>query len=298
MLIQKALPVDRFAKAAAHSRSPEFLKKRDEAIARLREWYKHPDINRRHMPCVWFGYGKDGMAVLLLLKMAGIKHFVSLVLRNGGDIAGHELIYPEFDRYFGQFNKVEYITQRRYIEYIYDYLTWGRAYGCKKKGSQELIDFFDWGAMYDSITYETVSRYQFAYGDSEDKIMNIWGERAAEGMERAFAIKNYGLFSLTDGNSKGMMSYYRALPIGDWKDIDVWALLVSENCPVSSVYSMHQLPQKSGRGAFPRTFWYCSPHIFSSTFYKWMAHYIPSQLKEMLDLFPEIQGRLREQPSK
>jgi hypothetical protein len=48
---------------------------------------------------------------------------------------------------------------------------------------------------------------------------------------------------------------------------------------------------KQGNKAFPRTLWYCTPEILCSQYHKWLAFYAPVQLKQLCELFPEIQAK-------
>lgn len=247
MEIIKALPMSRYAKAAAHSKSPEFKELVLSTISMLKEWRGNEHINQEIDPCLWFSHGKDGMATFLLLKMAGIE-FTALSIRNGGDVAGHELIYSDFNKYIGSYDEVIYETEHRLIDYIREGLEWGRSQKMTKKDKKTPIDFFDWGEMATIVYYHGAGKFHFRYGNGAGNILNMWGTRAAEGMERYYEIKNNGLLSHWDEDSKNSIPMSQGLPIGLWKDIDVWALLVQENCPVSPIYGMNAIAQKKGKG--------------------------------------------------
>ena len=160
----------------------------------------------------------------------------------------------------------------------------------KGEGGQPL-NFWDWGDVGTSISYESIYQFHHLYGDGNPNVMYMWGARGAEGMDRQFEIARAGMLQFHDQDKKDLLPWVRALPLGDWLDMDVWALLVENESPVSPIYSMHQIPQKKGK-PFPRTLWYCTPETLCSTYYKWMARYAPVQLKELCDLFPEITARM------
>ena len=284
MRIIDALPPEKYAKAAAHARTAEFLQKRDTSIRLIREWMRLPYINKKVPPALWFSYGKDSMAVSILLKMAGVG-FTPLTVHNGGDVPAHELIYEEWDRWFGHSGTI-FRTPYRYVEYIRELIDWGVANGITKKDGT-LVDFFDLGPLEEALLWNVSLRFDSTYAADQEDVVFFWANRGAEGMYKYYKLKQYGLLQRW-GGEKGGLPYFQAEPIGFWRDIDVWALLVSADAPISPVYSMHALPQRSGKNTFPQTLWYPSSVYMGSTFYKWMSHYCPSQLAEMLQLFPEI----------
>ena len=292
MKIIDALPPHRYAKAAAHARSDDFKRLKAKTIKRVQQWYADPRVNQNVLPGLWFGYGKDSMAGALILKLAGLD-FCHLTIDNGGDLPQHWLVKSEWEAFFGKdLFFEEYETDRTYPEIIRAYLDWGNAYGLTTKEGKPL-NFWDWGNVGKCITYEGLYQFHHLYGEGERNVMYLWANRGGEGMERAFEIQREGLLQLHDQDDKDLLPYIRALPIGEWKDIDVWALLISENSPISPIYSMHQIPQKKGNKAFPRTLWYCTPEILCSQYYKWLAFYAPAQLKELCKLFPEISLRFK-----
>ncbi|RAM47944.1 MAG: hypothetical protein C6Y22_30635 [Hapalosiphonaceae cyanobacterium JJU2] len=289
MRIVDALPPTRYASAAAHARTDQFKNLKAKTIKRVQQWYADPRVNQNVAPGLWFGYGKDSMATALILELAEL-NYTHLIIKNGADLPHHWLVETEWQEYLGEFYFEDYTTDRPFPNIIRAYLDWGNTYGVRTKEGK-LLNFWNWGAVAESITYEALYQFHHLYGEGEENVMYLWGNRAGEGMERAYEIAREGLFQFHDQNEKDVLPYIRALPLGDWKDIDVWALLVSENSPISPIYSMHQIPQKQGNKAFPRTLWYCTPEILCSQYYKWLAYYAPVQLKELCELFPEIQAR-------
>lgn len=287
MDISRALPVQKYAQAAAHSRSSEFRAKRDEAIANIRNWSKHPDVNKQFPPAVWFGYGKDAMAVSILLEAANID-FTALVILNGGDLPQHELVFPEFDRFL-DFRKIVFETELRYIEYLYDAKDWGLLNGMTTKSGQP-INYWDLGEMADMVYWDVDLRFWGEYEQFQPDVLYFSGRRAAESMERYYEVKNKGPMHRVGDKA---LEVWIAYPLYNWRDIDVWALLVSLNCPVSPVYSMHDIPQKGGKQAFPRTYWYPEPVLMNGQYFKWLARYAPAQLRELTECFPEIEVKLR-----
>jgi hypothetical protein len=294
MEISRALPTKKYVTAAAHAQTPEFKQKRDRAIANIRKWASHPSVNKRVVPAVNFGYGKDGMATVILLKMAGIP-FTSLTVVNGGDLPCHALVYPEFDRFIGNMKQVKYETEKRYVDYMVECLRWGQKNGMTKADG-DLIDYWDMGSMTDVFSWYIADRFWGVYGAPQNDILLFSGKRGAEAMDRFYLFKRQGPFHQVEHKSKeedSTYSYWAGYPLHDWKDVDVWALLVSHNCPISEIYSYHQIPQKGGKQAFPRTYWYAEPLLMNAQFYRWLAHYAPAQLKELIDFFPEIDERIK-----
>jgi hypothetical protein len=290
MRIIDALPPKRYAAAAAHARSDQFKALKAKTIARVQQWYADPRTNQNVLPGLWFGYGKDSMAGAIILKTAGLD-FCHLTINNGGDLPQHWIVQPEWEAFFGEnFYYEEYETDRTFTQIIRAYLDWGNLYGIRTK-EDKALNFWDWGGVTESITYEAIYQFDHLYGEGEKNVMYLWANRQGEGQERAFEIARAGMFQFHDQDDEKMLPYIRALPLGEWKDIDVWALLVSEDSPISPIYSMHQIPQKKGNKAFPRTLWYCTPEILCSQYYKWLAFYAPVQLKELCALFPEITTR-------
>jgi hypothetical protein len=286
--IVEALPLTRYASAAAHARTDKFLALKAKTIARVQEWYASLRVNQNVAPGLWFGYGKDSMATALILELADLD-YCNLIIKNGAELPQHYLVEPEWAEYIGEsFYYEEYETDDDFPLIVKKYLDWGNAYGLKTEAGKPL-NFWDWGDMGTSVSYETIYQFHHLYGEGEPNTMYMWGARGAEGMDRQFEIARAGMFQFHDQGNENL-PYIRALPLGDWLDIDVWALLVSEDSPISPIYSMHQIPQKKGK-PFPRTLWYCTPETLCSQYYKWMAFYAPVQLKELCELFPEIQVR-------
>lgn len=289
MDLQKALPADRYAKAIRRSKEASFAALVDETISDIQGWMTDSRINRKVKPAVWFSGGKDSTVLLCLLQMAGVD-FVPQSIDNGGDLPQHYAFIPELVDALGVGkNWVYYKTEKRMIEYRKQIKDWGNANGVLKKDGSP-IDFFDLGAMEDSYAWFVQDRFGWQHS-SADNVVYFFGVRGGEGMERAFEVKNQGKFQYRKDPKMIPAAYFRSLPIGNWKDLDVWAFLARESLPVSPVYSMHQLPQKDGRGAFPRTLHYCDSKILSATYYKWLSHYAPGLLSEMLQTFPEISAR-------
>lgn len=291
MEIIKALPIKKYAAAAAHARTREFKNKAKSAIANIREWVNAPGTNRTFPPAVYFGYGKDSMAMAILLKTAGVK-FTALTVLNGADLPAHELVFPDFDRFIGEMEHIIYRPEKRYIEYLAQYIYWGQD-NSVTKANGELIDFWDGGSMMPIVYWYTADRYWGEYGDFANDIVIFSGKRGAEAMDRFYMLQRKGAFHRVEEKG-GDYTYWAAYPLHDWRDIDIWALLVTHNCPVSEVYSYNEIPQKGGKQSFPRTYWYCEPVLMNAQYYRWMAHYAPAQLKEMIDFFPEIKTRVTE----
>lgn len=286
MEISKALPTRKYTDALTHSQKPEFINKRNAAIARLKQWHREGIINSKEPPTLLFGYGKDSTAVFLLCRMAGIP-FECFSIDNGGDLPQHYQYWAEFDAWAGDFPVAIGKTKERCVDTLKRLLVWGRKNGMTQKNG-ELINYFDLGEIYRLFSYETSERLFLDFSEKKKNTVQLWGGRASEQMSRAFELKREGFLSKTK-TDKGYN--YIARVIGDWRDIDVWALLVSVNAPVSPVYAMNAVPQHGGKQAYPRTQWYCFPEIFNAPYYKWLSYYAPALLAEMLDYFPEIRQR-------
>lgn len=288
MEISKALPLERYTKALTRSKSPEFLALHDKAIQEIREWLKDPRVNKKVKPACWCGGGKDSTAILLLLKLAGID-FVPQFIDNQGDLPMHYAYIPELMKWSGISDWKIYKTEKRLIDCRYDLKQWGLLNGVTKKDGTD-VDFFDLGPLEATYDWYAYGRYAFSYS-SADGVAYVLGMRAGESMQRAFEIKHEGRFQFIKREDPSPSTVCRLLPIGLWKDLDVWALLAKYNTPVSPVYSMHAVPQKQGRGAFPRTLYYCDPSVLSATYFKWLSVYCPGLLNELLEKFPEIEKR-------
>lgn len=296
MQIQKALPLKKLVAAKARSETPEWKRLRDQAIHDIRTWVRNPAINRKVKPCAWFGYGKDGSALMILLKMAGVP-FVSRTIDNGGDIIQHYDIYDEFDAWYGDCQRLFHQTVGTYAEILKELIDWGQLNQVRKKSNpNEVIDYWDMGSLEEILLWRVSGQFWDDYS-LENDILVFQGHRGAEAMDRFYKFQKNGIFyretSVEPKGDDPGMSYWCANPMGKWRDIDVWALLVSENAPVSPVYSMHDIPQKGGKQAFPRTYWYPEPQMMNTQYYLWLARYAPSQLKELTDWFPEIPARLK-----
>jgi hypothetical protein len=287
-----ALPKIKYIAALKHSSSEIFIRRKNNSLERVKQMYADERVNQEEIPGLWFGGGKDSMAVSILLAKAGIE-VNHLSVNNGGDIKGHELIFPEWrDWYEKKFrvkpNHIVYKSEKRFPLLVRYYLDWGKSYGFRN------LSFWNWGQVGETICYEISDKFQEMYVTDKDNPMMIWGSRGGEGQERAFAIAKRGLLQpINHEEGRELFApYVRSLPIGDWKDIDVWAYLIENDAPVSVIYSYHEIAQKNGNRRFPRTLWYPSGDIFCSVFYKWMAKYSPAQLKELCELCPEIRVRL------
>jgi 3'-phosphoadenosine 5'-phosphosulfate sulfotransferase (PAPS reductase)/FAD synthetase len=298
MRIDKALPPEKYAKALVHSETDNFKNLKQKTIKRVQDFYKDPRVNQNIIPALWFGFGKDSMALAIILRLAELD-YVRLTIDNGYDLPIHWSVIPEWDKYITdnfKWNEPDiyqlYTTDRPHPQIVRAYLDWGNSYGIRTKEGKPL-SFWDWGEMRDSINHEAVFQFHFLYEEEEKNVLWLWANRQGEGQERAFEIAKKGLLQHCDNNDENLLPFFRSLPIGDWKDIDVWALLISEYSPISPIYSFHQIPQKAHNKAFPRTIGYCFPELLCSTFYKWLAKYAPVQLKELNKLFPEIPAKFK-----
>lgn len=222
------------------------------------------------------------MATAIVMKDAGIP-FTALVLDCFSDLPGHELVVPEFRDWFGNYDEVIYETEKTLFDYMVQWLDWARLNGAE-------VNFFDWGPAESQIVWEISERFDSHYDEGTPGVMHVWGNRAAEGMERFYEAQRNGMFYL-DGEEGKWGSYWRALPISDWRDVDVWALLASRQCPISNVYSKHDLPMGGGKKAFPRTVWWCAPEIMNPKYYRWLAHYYPALLLKLVTQFPEVKTK-------
>lgn len=299
MRIKQALPLDRYIKAEAHSKTEDFKRLKQKTIKRVQEFYKDPRVNQNIIPALWFGFGKDSMALAIILRLAELD-YVRLTIDNGCDLPIHWSVMSEWDQYITdnfKFNSPDeyelYTTDRPHPQIVRAYLDWGNAYGYRTIDGKKL-NFWDWGDMTASINYEAMFQFHFLYEEDEENVLWMWANRMGEGQERAFEISKKGMLTHCHKEDKNLLPFFRGQPIGDWKDIDVWALLISEYCPISPIYSFHQIPQKKGNKSFPRTLGYSSPAILCSTYYKWLARYAPLQLKELNNLFPEVQLKFKQ----
>lgn len=283
MKIAEALPAKKFAAALHHSQTPAWKAKRDEAIINLKTWLVDPRLERGRLPVVMFSYGKDSSAIAILMKAAKLE-FEAFHILNGGDFPTHESIFPEFDAWYGQFNMNRRETSERYVDTLFDLVLWGEEHVGEHDGQP--ISFWNLGPLEDQLYWLTADRFMLEYPSDT---LFISGKRCSEQMQRYYEVQRNGPF-YRDG--EGGYHWWYAYPLHNWRDIDVWALLVTEDCPVSPVYSWHRIPQKGGKQAFPRTYWYPEPILMNGNFYRWLAHYCPAQLAEMDRRFPEIRERL------
>ena len=298
MRVDKALPQLKYTTALKHSQSEKFQAKKEKTIKRVQDFYNDSRVNQNIIPALWFSFGKDSMATAIILRLANLP-YVRLTIDNGGDLPIHWSVAPEWDKYvvdnfkFNDPDEYElYTTDRDLPIIVRSYLDWGNAYGYRTK-SGDLLNFWDWGLTAESIAYEAIYQFHFQYESDERNVLWLWGNKQGEGQDRAFEIARKGLLQHIDKDKAENLPYFRGLPIGDWQDIDVWALLISEYCPVSPIYSFHQIPQKGYSRRFPRTLCYCYPDILCTHFYKWLAKYAPIQLRELKELFPEIDERFK-----
>ena len=292
MKIIDALPRKKYLDALKHSKTPGWSRKKKAAIAYCQEWAASPEINKSQLPELLFGYGKDSSALFLLLKMAGVK-FRPITVLNGGDMPQHELVFPEFDKFIdmSQYPHVIHRTEYRYVEHLAALVQWGRDNGMTHKGKP--ISYWNMGPLLDELYWVTADSFMGEASGFEDDVLMFSGKRTSEAMDRFYEVDRNGPF-FRDGDEKGRYAFtwFNGYPIHDWKDIDVWALLVSEDVPISPVYSFHEIPQKLGKQRFPRTYWYPEPPLMNGTYYKWLARYCPAQVRELDELFPEIRERL------
>ncbi len=282
MKIAKALPPKRMAAALKRSSSDEWKALYARSVARLQKWWASSDVDKSLNPALHFGYGKDAMATAILMKDAGVP-FTALVIDCLSDLPGHEYVVPEFREWLGEYDEIIYATENSLFDYMVYWLNWAKAQGSE-------VDYFNWGPAEGQITWEISGKFDLDYDGGRPGVMHVWGNRAAEGMKRFYEAKKKGLFWL-DGEQGKFGSYWRALPISDWRDVDVWALLASRQCPVSSVYSQNRLPMGGGKKAFPRTVWWCAPDIMNPSYYKWLGYYYPALLKKLVNQFPEVKAR-------
>lgn len=288
MDIREALPPKKYSDALKHSTTPEFKANVAKAIERLQKWRVAPGVAQDIPAILHFSFGKDSMAVAILMTKAKIE-FEGFVIDNLGDLPGHELVVPEFLEFMPDFTYDVAASSRRYIDVIKYWLDWAKYYGVTdNKG--KLPDFFDWGRVNDQICYELIDQFELASETGTPGTFRVWGNRGSEGMERFYEVQKRGMFYLI-GEPDEDTSFWRALPISDWRDIDVWALLVSENCPVSNIYSKHAIPMGGGKKAFPRTVFWAAPEIWNPNYYRWLGYYYPALLKEAIEKFPEIKTK-------
>lgn len=291
MRIEEALPQKKYIAAALRAKTPEFQALKQRTIERVQGWYEDPRIDKITMPGLWFGYGKDSMATAIILELADLDYCI-LHLDNGSDLPQHQAVIPDWEEFIGYELPFEkYVTNEPIHLIIKKYLDWGNFYGLKTKEGHAL-SFWNWGEMRGAINYESSYQFDHLYGEGISNIMYLWGNRGSEGMERQFEIRQMGMLQFRDQEKKDHLPWVRALPLGDWLDRDVWALLVEQDAPISPIYSFHEIPQKKGGKSFPRTLGACDPSHLCSQFYRWMARYAPVQLKELCDVFPEIPDRL------
>lgn len=291
MEIIKALPITKYAAAYSHAQTRGFLERRDSAIQAIREAVRHPQINHLYPAAAWGGYGKDSCAIMILLKLAGVE-WVALSVFNGGDLPVHEAYCPEFDRFLGDHRHTIYRTERRYVDYLVEARRFGRNNGMTKKNGS-LIDYWELGAMDDYVNWNIDGQFSDLYASGESDILMLYGNRKAEEQwknNEFIRRKDQSLFRV---ESKGGLPYWDLEPLMGWRDIDVWALLISEGAPCSPIYSMHQVPQRVGKNAFPRTLWYPSSFLMNATYYKWLAFYAPALLDELNRLFPELPAKMK-----
>jgi|GEM_PF-3402496 len=291
MKIIEALPKTKYSAALKHSTTPEFQALKKKSIARVQTMHNDPRVNQDEPVVLMFGGGKDSLACSILCADANlpVEH---ISVNTGGDVYRHEEIFPEWrEFYIKKYNQEPdhfvYQTRKKYPYIIKDYFDWAHKYGYTN------VNFWDWGIMEASIGWEITGKFAQEEMGNRDCPMVVWGSRRGEGQERAFQQARLGLFQeIKYVDSKEENAIIRALPIGEWKDIDVWAYLIESDAPISPIYSFNEIPQKIGNRAFPRTLWYCASNIFSAQLYRWLAKYSPSQLEELCSLFPEIQQRI------
>ena len=284
MQINKALPQKRLAQALKRANSSGWKQLYKKSVERLKRWWDTPGVNRDIVPALHFGYGKDAMATAIVMKDAGVP-FTALVIDCFSDLPGHELVVPEFRNWFGEYDEIIYETEKGLLDYMLQWLGWARDNGVD-------VDYFNWGPAESQIAWEIGGQFDMHYDEGVPGVMHVWGNRKAEAMERFYEAQKHGIFYL-DGEEGKTGSYWRALPIADWKDMDVWALLASRQCPISNVYSKHALPMGGGRKAFPRTVWWCSPEIMNPKYYKWLAYYYPALLARLNQHFPEVKAKFQ-----
>ena len=288
MDVQQVLPPALYAQVWARSQSASWRQRRDRAIALLREWFSSADINPNIPPALWFGYGKDAMAVAVLLNLAGLKT-ITLSLDNGGDIAGHWEVVKSFDRAV-QHEPIWYYTDRPYVEVLADLLQQAKDDGYVLDDDETPLNFFNLGELEEEVAWEVRNKFFMPYTQEQSDVLYLWGNRNDEESARAEETLKHGkLYRIHWGEQ----TFWRGNPIANWDEIDVWALLLSEDIPVSSIYAMHDLPQieEDSPSPMPRTLWYPSSDTYTQAFDRWLAHYSPQQHHDLIEHFPEIRDR-------
>ncbi|MGL4497504.1 MAG: hypothetical protein ACRC78_03125 [Planktothrix sp.] len=282
MKIEVALPQKKLLDYSIHFKSDEFKFKRDKAIAEIQA------LPEDSLPVVWFGYGKDGSALVTLFNLAGRK-YKQVTVNCHDDLPQHYAFWSEMDEWLGNKKQVVYSTELRHIDYLKKYLAWGKKnHLTKKRKKGEIIDFFDQGDVEAIVDYEIYTKYLDI--EAQPGSILCWGNKNGEQMSSFYEWTRNGEKSLY--MEKGT-KHWRFVPISTWRDRDVWALLIEQGAPCSPIYSMHQLPQHGGKLSFPRTGAYCSCYWMNDIYFKWLARYAPVQLREMCDFFPEILLKLQ-----
>lgn len=288
MRIDHALPMERYAAAAAHSRTAEFKQKKQIAIERIKTWDLMPR-NKRYPSVFCLSHGKDSTAMVLLARLAGID-FITETTANGGDFAIQYSYMEEFNKWLGVRTHINR-PEKPALEARLFYKEWGNKNGVTKPDGSPL-DYFGLGKLEEVYAWDMIEQYEFDATNWEDDCIYFVASRSAEGMERMFEVKSYGIYQKNDfGEDSRPRSAIRALPIADWRDIDVWAFLVEQDAPVSPIYSFNQIPQRKGRSSFPRTLGYMDHRFLSSEYYRWMARYTPVELSNLVAAFPEVAER-------
>lgn len=255
-------------------------------LAEVLDVFQNYPYNRNVRPALWTGYGKDATACYLLLRAVGVE-FNCLFIDNQGDIPQHYCVIPDFYSWVARqgwgYDTIVYRTEKRHIDYVKWYRDHGRNNNYqKKKGG--LVDFFDLGNLNVPLSWDINNRFSFAYSDQDD-VLYIEGDRAGEYIYRFEHFRKYGKCYRDESGSP---TFYKFQPVADWSDVDIWALLIKHDVPVSPVYSFHQVHQHGGKQRFPRTLWYASADLMNEIYWKWLRTYAPACAQEMLDFFPEI----------
>lgn len=292
--ITDLLPAARLAAIQKHMDTPEFVAKFNTAIDDIQTFDKHEKVNQDVPTTIWVSYGKDSMALWLLCELAEIE-YTPCFIYNFLELPQHYLIIDEFHEWLGTPLAKTFVTEHRGIDYLKLSLQLARQQRLEKGTTNKPpITFFDPQEAY-SLFYDLViSQFHWDHIDKKPDTLHMWSTRACEGMGRQWEFSKNGKFFQPGFSKKnGQTPLWRGLPIGNWQDLDVWAFLLMLGAPVSPIYGMHELSQRgAGRNYYPRTLWYCDPHIFGVQFCKWLKKYAPGCLAEVMQYFPEVKAKL------
>lgn len=296
--IADSVTANRLAAIKTHANSEKFKKRVRLTIAEIKSFANHPGINKNVPPNIWVSYGKDSTALWLLCVLANIE-FVPCFIDHRMEIPQHYSFVEEWNDWV-QDDSVVYTTEYDGIDYLWHSLeSHRRERRQQEKETGELstkppITFFEPQEAYASFYWLTTCRFMWQQIGTEENTLNFWSTRGSEGMGRQWELsKNGKMFQPAWSLKKGETPVWRSLPVGDWQDLDIWALLLSFDAPVSPVYGMNEISQRGkGRNSYPRTVWYCDSHVFNVQFCKWLKHYAPACLSQVMTYFPEVGQKL------